>query len=160
QMCVTNTAACSAWVTYATSYAWTLPYLNGAHTVSVFFRDAWGNTTSSPATASISLDISPPVDGTITATPSSGQVALAWSGFSDTTTGVASYRLVESLGSAPASCATGTVLYSGTATTYSHTGLTNGTRYYYRVCAIDSAGNTSTGVATSATPAPEATPPV
>jgi PKD repeat protein len=42
---------------------------------------------------------------------------------------------------------------NGAATSYTQTGLTNGTTYYYRVCAMDAAGNVSTGVTASATPA-------
>jgi hypothetical protein len=48
----------------------------------------------------------------------------------------------------------GTALYIGTETTFAHTGLVNGTLYTYRVCAVDNAGNTSTGATASAAPAP------
>jgi hypothetical protein len=46
---------------------------------------------------------------------------------------------------APAlSCATGTVLATS-GTGFTHTGLTPGASYAYRLCAIDAASNTSAG---------------
>src|SRR5207247_849982 len=55
-------------------------------------------------------------------------------------------------GSVPASCTSGTVLLTGSGTSFTHTGLTNGTTYGYRVCATDAVGNASSGVTASATP--------
>lgn len=52
----------------------------------------------------------------------------------------------------PGSCSSVTQIYSGTGISYTHNSLTNGTTYYYRVCAYDNAGNVSTGATTSATP--------
>ncbi len=97
-------------------------------------------------------DTTPPVDGTLTATPGSNQVSLSWSGFSDTESGINRYKLVYSTGTFPANCSEGTQLYSGINKSYVHKGLTNDTTYYYRVCAIDNKGNISSGVTASATP--------
>jgi hypothetical protein len=83
-------------------------------------------------------------------------VSLSWSGFTDWGSGLAStnrYKLVFSTGGTPAtSCTSGTQRLLGTATSYTHTGLINGTTYYYRVCASDAAGNMSTGATASARP--------
>jgi hypothetical protein len=66
----------------------------------------------------------------------------------------ASYRVVFHRGgnSAPSNCASGTMGYTGPLTSVAHTGLTTGTRYNHRVCAIDNAGNLSAGTKFSATP--------
>ncbi len=45
----------------------------------------------------------------------------------------------------------GTVLYNGSATTVSHTGLAPGTKYYYRAWSVRSGPSYSSGVASSAT---------
>jgi hypothetical protein len=136
---------------YAGSVPFTLPSGNGSKTVYAWYRDAAGNI-STAASDSILLDTTAPTNGTVTATPSSTQIALSWSGFTDAGSGLASspYRLFSSTAASPA--CTGTPLYSGSLATFTHTGLTNGTTYFYRVCATDNAGNTSTGAIASATP--------
>jgi hypothetical protein len=159
-MCVSNTASCSSWIAYAPTKAWTLSSGSGMKTVSVWLRDEWGNAMTSPATASIYLDTTAPTGGTLTATSGDAQATFAWSGFTDADSGVASYKIVFAAGSAPATCAVGTEVYAGTDTTYVHGGLTNGTTYGYRACAIDAAGNTSAGVTTTVRPVPESNAPV
>ncbi|MEK9137674.1 MAG: chitobiase/beta-hexosaminidase C-terminal domain-containing protein, partial [Bacteroidota bacterium] len=74
-----------------------------------------------------------------------------WSGFSDSTSGINSYKVVYSTSNAPSSCSNGTQIYSSTGTSYTHASLSSGTTYYYRICAVDNAGNTSTGATASAT---------
>jgi uncharacterized repeat protein (TIGR02543 family) len=93
----------------------------------------------------VGQDPSAPVDGILTATPGNSQIALSWSGFADPASGIASYRLVYGLNAIPANCASGTTLYSGPGTAFTHAGLTTETTYYYRVCATDLAWNTSAG---------------
>ncbi len=46
----------------------------------------------------------------------------------------------------------GTVLYVGTNTSFSHTGLTTGQKYYYKLWSIDAQGRYSCGVLADATP--------
>lgn len=160
QMCISNTATCSAWQTYAASASWTLASgSSGNRTLYVRFKDAIGNASAAAATAQVAYDITAPTQGTIAATISDAQAALHWSGFSDALSGVASYTLVYAAGTAPASCTAGTAIYSGTATSFIQTGLTNGTTYGFRLCATDGAGNTSVGVTASARPVPELTAP-
>jgi hypothetical protein len=92
----------------------------------------------------------PPVDGTLTATACTGQAFLSWDGFSGT---ISDYRLVYSTTSYPGtSCSNGTLIYEGTDTSFTHSNLTNGTTYYYRVCAVDNAQNASAGAVANATP--------
>ncbi len=98
-------------------------------------------------------DSQAPTNPSLTATPGSGQIALSWTAATDSGSGLHSttpYKVVFATGAtAPANCS-GTALYSGTATTYTHTGLTNGNTYSYRVCALDALSNTSTGATASA----------
>ena len=84
----------------------------------------------------------------LSATPGENQIALDWPGFTDVTSGIASYKLAYSTVSMPTSCTTG-VLYTGTGTSYTHTGLDARKTYYYRVCATDNAGNASAATASA-----------
>ncbi len=159
-------AAAAGWVavTATTNYSgnvpFTLPSGDGIKTVYAWYKDAAGNVPSMVASDTIRLDQTAPSNGTLTATPGSGQVSLSWSGFTDGGSGLAgpnTYRLVvgtgpTSAGLPAASCTSGTQVLLGSATSFAHTGLANGTTYNYRVCAFDAAGNISTGAAASATP--------
>ena len=99
---------------------------------------------------SVASDTTVPTDGTLSATAGSSQVSLSWSNFSDSG-GIDYYKLVYS-SSTPSSCSSGTQIYLGSGTSYTHTGLTNDSTYFYRICATDNAGNTSSGATASATP--------
>jgi hypothetical protein len=158
-MCVSATASCTSFAAFAATKAFSLPAGTGLKTVNVFFKDSLGNTSASPASDTITLDTTKPTDGTLTATPSAGQVALSWSGFADANTGVASYKVVFAPTTAPASCTAGTAIFTGAGTNFTQTGLTNGTTFGYRVCALDAVGNVSTGATTTSRPATEFTPP-
>jgi len=152
KMCISNRATCTNWTAFAETKSWTLATGDGTKTVNVWFRDVWGNESDVPYSDTILLDTIAPTNGTVTATPGIGQVTLEWTGFTDTDSGIGDYKVVFSRGSAPASCSEGKQIYNGPDTTYLHTGLTPGTTYYYRVCAIDEAGNTSTGKTVKAKP--------
>ncbi len=106
--------------------------------------------------SSVASDTTAPTDGTLSATAGSSQVSLSWSNFSDSG-GIDYYKLVYSTSSTPSSCSSGAQIYLGSGTTYTHTGLTNGTTYYYRICATDNAGNISSGATTNATPSSSGT---
>jgi hypothetical protein len=158
--CISNGVSCSSWKVLTTpvknlsvsNYSWTLPTVNSAHTVSVWFRDIYGNTTSVPASATITLDTIKPA-GKMVATQQPGSIKLDWTSFIDTVSHIKEYSLYESLTAAvPASC-NGELLYTGTGTSYTHTSLKAGTFHYYRICATDNAGNTgSATVITKAIP--------
>jgi len=156
QMCISNTTSCTAWADFVATKNWTLPPGNGFRTVNVWCRKL-GATAASQASYTILLDTTLPVNGTLTATPGLLENALSWPGFSDglTGSGIDSYKVVFAIGTAPASCAAGTVVYEGpdTITEYTHTGLSNLT-YAYRVCAVDKAGNVSFGATGTGMPTP------
>ncbi len=157
--CISNTNTCTTWTKLATPVTplaitakqWTLAAgANGNRTVNVWFKDVLGNV-SAPASAAITLDTTAPVNGTLTPAQLAGnQIQLAWAGFSDATSGIASYKLVRGATLPAASC-TGTAIYTpaATDTTYTDTG-SQGSKYYYRLCAVDNAGNVSTGATTPA----------
>ena len=100
------------------------------------------------------IDGTPPRNGALTAAPGAGQVLLTWSGFTDAKSGLAStntYKLVVGVGGSPAeSCTSGTQLFVGTGQSFHHQGLTSRTTYYYRLCAVDRAGNVSSGATRNA----------
>src|SRR5207244_5182414 len=123
-------------------------------TLYAWYRDAIGNV-STAASASNLLDQTAPSNGSAAALAGSGQVTVSWSGVTDAGSGLAPapYMLFSSTTDFPASC-TGTPLFSGSQISFTHSSLTNGTTYFYRLCATDNAGNTSTGITASATPQP------
>lgn len=95
-----------------------------------------GSTTTADTTA-------PSVPSGLTASAGDGQVGLSWSASTDNV-GVTGYRVYRN----------GSLVATTTTTSYTDTGLTNGTSYSYTVSAIDAAGNASAQSApVSATPA-------
>jgi PKD repeat protein len=138
----------ATWTPYATTAPYTLPVGDGQKTVYAQFQDTAGNI-SSTYSATIILDTTPPLDGNLTATAMGKQVNLSWSGFSDALSGINNYRLYYS--TKPfTNLADATKIYDGLALSYPHTGLLTGQTYYYRLCAVDKAGNVSPGAAANA----------
>src|ERR1019366_3138277 len=86
----------------------------------------------------------PPTPTNLTATAGNGQVALSWSASS----GATSYNVQRSTTSGGAY----TTIASPTTTSYTDTGVTNGTTYYYVVSAVNTAGQSANSSQVSATP--------
>lgn len=106
--------------------------------------------------ANIVVDTTAPSQGSLAATIGMSQTNLSWSGFAEEAggSGMNRYKLVMSAsGYPPSSCAGGTplTLSGDLALAYTHSGLSSGATYYYRLCAEDKAGNISTGLTASAT---------
>lgn len=162
KMCVSNTSeSCSPWIPYVKKIKnWILSKGDGTKTVYVWFKDGQGNVSPEPYSDDILLDTKDTEDGVLAAELGNGEVLLGWSGFADADSGIAGYKLVYSTGNSPASCPEGKVLYTGADTSYSHSGLVNGKKYSYRVCAVDNAGNQSEGAFASIRFIPETDPPV
>jgi fibronectin type 3 domain-containing protein len=99
------------------------------------------------ATITVTTGTSPPPAPTgLTATAGNAQVSLSWTA----STGATSYNVYRGTsagGESPTPIAT-----SVTATSYLNTGLTNGTTYYYKVAAVNSAGTSALSAEVSATP--------
>ncbi len=152
QLCLSSTSECSNWQDVADSVEWTLDAEQGQHSVSVWYRNAYGQE-SPPATASIGLDTQKPSTGSLSALSESGRATLAWSGFDDTTSGIEEYVVVMNSGTSfPSSCLVGTEVYRGSSSSATITGLTNGQNYGARLCAVDAAGNYSAGATTLLAP--------
>ena len=79
----------------------------------------------------------------LVATAGNAQVALSWSASTNAT----GYDIYEGTGSGGE-----TLLTSVTGTSYTNTGLTNGTKYYYEVSAVDAGGQSGKSSEVSATP--------
>lgn len=98
----------------------------------------------------------PPVDLTATSYQN-GQVPLQWNapGYTGTSS-ITSYNIYRSTTAG----SIGTRVASTSATTYTDTGLTNGTNYYYQVTAVNSSGESAPSTPqASATPATTPGPP-
>ena len=92
-----------------------------------------------------------------------GQCSLSWGIATDTGSGLSAtdaYKLVYSTTASPSiDCSDGTEIPAvTTGQSYTHTGLTDGSTYNYRVCAIDAVNNISSGLTGSCTPG-DTTPP-
>jgi hypothetical protein len=128
---------------------------NGAN-LSLNMRATSAGGTTTATAVSRTVDGAAPTDGVLTPTAGDQQISLSWTAASDSGSGLATtntYKLVFSTVSSPSPvCTDGTQIFIGTSTSYIHTGLTNGTTYYYRVCATDAVNNISTGATTNATP--------
>ncbi len=108
--------------------------------------------------ANFSWTISNAPDGTVPSTPtnltasafSATQINLSWTASTDNV-GVTGYQIERCVG---AGCSNFTALTTVSTTSYSNTGLTNGTSYSYRVRATDAAGNLSgfSSVSSATTP--------
>jgi hypothetical protein len=150
EACLSNTATCTTWFPYTGSKSWTLTTAAGTKTVYAWFKDPSGNV-STVTSDTIGLDKVKPVNGTVSATPAPGGANVSWSGYTDATSGIASYTLMYRTGSNPTNCSTGTLGYSGANASTTLSGLVSGTTYFVRVCATDVAGNVSTGATGSFT---------
>jgi len=146
QVCLSEASTCTAYAAVASSKTFTLSKGDGQKTVNAWWKDAKGNVSASPASASITLDTTAPANGTVSVSASELTATFTWSGFSDAGSGLAGYRLVIGTTATAASC-TGTAAYEGTATTFTKA-MAAGTAYA-RVCGKDAIGNIGTGSTTS-----------
>ena len=142
----------------ASSYKWQYRLVD-EHTAAT----AW--TASGASDPDFTIDAVAPSNGTLTASATSVvSIDLAWSGFGDSGSGLATsntYRLVALAGAILplANCSNGALIYLGSGASFVHGNRNPNTRYGYRLCAYDAAGNLSTGAtATATTPAGNSSP--
>jgi subtilisin family serine protease len=144
QVCLSESSSCTKWVTKAAAFTVILSAGNGSKTVNAWWKNAAGAISATPASATISVDGTAPVDGTLTGTANVLSVDFNWSDFSDAGSGLYSYRLLLGSAAIAAGCGTGTVVYEGPNTSFSKTFASAGT-IFARVCAKDALGNMSAG---------------
>jgi hypothetical protein len=112
----------------------------------VWLEDIYFARTVTPYSDSISLDTVAPSGGTMRIIGEGAIAAnVSWSGIRDSGAGITEYKLFGGT-SAPTGCTASSPLYTGTATAFTHAGLSGATTYYYLLCATDGAGNTSSGI--------------
>ncbi len=123
--------------------------VEGPHNLTAKARDSAGNVGPASGSLAITIDVTAPaVPTNLTATFGDTKNVLNW-----TANGENDLALYKVSGGTATSPTTLLETVTAPATTYTHTGLTNGTTYYYRITAVDQAGNESTyGNEASATP--------
>jgi fibronectin type 3 domain-containing protein len=145
--CPTGTSYVDTGLTNGTTYFYVVSasYTGGP--------DAGGESANSSSASATPQPLVPAAPTGLTATPGDTQVALAWNASS----GASSYNVKRSTTSGGPY----TTIASPTSTSFTNTGLTNGTTYYYVVTAVNSAGESAASSQVSATPqaAPAPAPP-
>ena len=146
QMMVSNRSdfAGATWTDYATSYeGWQLEPGDGAKTVHVRFANETVSGVQ-PVSDEITLDETPPDLSGLTITPADGAIdatdrELTWSGATDATSGITSYRVLLDATDPPT-----TEIYAGSETSCPTGVLQPETTYHWHLIAIDAVGNEST----------------
>ncbi len=156
-VCVTTRLPCGRFVPYTTTYPIAARALE--NTVYAVFRDEWGNE-SEPVSDTIWLDKLAPTGGAVTAERGDEQITLNFSDFSDNLSGIGGYSVIMVDGTRPPRSCRLEPTWTGTTTTVTFDGLTNGEHYSFLVCATDAVGNAArSGVSGTWRPAPELTRP-
>src|SRR5205823_1894812 len=139
----------STLASFTTSWTVDIPTMVGGNTALVGFTGGTGGLTAIQDvlswTYSTGSSTNPPGTPTnVVATAGNGQVGLSWSASS----GATSYNVKRSTTSGGPY----TTVASPSTTSYTDTGLTNGTTYYYVVSAVNTAGESTNSGQVSATP--------
>lgn len=138
-----SAADCRVWVDHADIIELELSGGTGEKTMHAWVMDPHGNTAQAPAVI-ILFDRYAPDNGDVEGSADADTVTLPWSGFEDDLSGVASYVVMTAEETAPDSCSEGREVYRGSDTSVVLPEFDDG-RHGFRVCAIDSAGNLSSG---------------
>jgi len=147
QFSTNNGKSWTAWMACASTKNLTLSASNGLKIVYVRFRDSNKVNIADIYWDAITLDTKAPVKKSFTI---NSAFQLSWE-FTDATSGIASYILDRSTATYPACSTTSSALiYNGPLTSFDDSANTiTGTTYYYRLCAVDNAGNMSAGAKAS-----------
>ncbi len=149
-LALTITDASNPEETFNTSWTVNIPGTVGANTAYIGFTGGTGGGTAIQDvltwTYSTAATTPPGVPANVVATAGNGQVGLSWSASS----GASSYNVKRSTTNGGPYTTVG----SPTTASYTDTGLTNGTTYYYVVSAVNGAGESGNSSEASATPQP------
>jgi hypothetical protein len=116
-----------------------------------FAHDATPNYASGVQASARPADAGPPANVTSFAAASGDrQITLSWTNPASGSTGT---KIMFKTTGYPSSVTDGTQCFNGAGTTYIHTGLTNGTRYYYKAFSHDEIPNYASGAQANAVPA-------
>ncbi len=136
---------CTTWIPFSPNIGFNVSPTDGTKIINVDVRNPLG--LQSSCSDSIIFDTTPPSGGTLNASLTDvTTITLSWDGFTDNLSGVSEYVLVYDTSAPPSNCQEGNPLYRGQLNSYVHDGISPGYTYYYRVCAVDGAGNISPGV--------------
>jgi titin len=133
---VTATSYTDTGVTNGTTYYYVVAAVNAS-----------GESPNS-AQASATPGVTPPAPTNLTATAGNAQISLSWTASS----GATSYNLYRGPSSGFIPSDSNRAATGLTATSYTNTGLTNGTAYYFIVRAVNAAGESGNSNEASATP--------
>jgi hypothetical protein len=150
----TRTGDCSAWLSLSDELVVSIAGKQGTQTVYGWIRDNEGNV-SEMISDEIGFDSRAPKGGVVTAGQGNLAIPLSWTDFSETGSGLATYRVVYTTESSLRNCGKGTLAYEGSRTSTTVTGLDNGVTYTFGVCPIDAAGNVGKVAMVSQRPASE-----
>jgi len=120
--------------------------VTGNGTVNGTLLQIWAANGATNTIFALNAPAAPAAPTGLTATTGNAQVALSWTASS----GAASYNIYR--GTSAGGESTTAIATEVTTTTYTNTGLTNGTAYYYKVAAVDSTGTSGYSNEASATP--------
>jgi gliding motility-associated-like protein len=148
---ITPTAVGNNWTA---NYTFVAADPEGIVSYSISFNDLAGNAgiPVSTGTGTVTFDrTAPAIPTDLAATSGDAKIILNWT--ANTEPDLAKYRVLYGTTTNPTTALPD--IPTGT-TTYTHTGLTNGTTYYYRIQAIDKAGNIGATSSTNVTAVPKA----
>jgi cellulose 1,4-beta-cellobiosidase len=134
------------------AYTWNSPasLATGVYSVDIgVFDSTWAHNyywNGSAASITISTSQAPPAPAGLTAAAGAGQVSLRWSASS----GATSYNVYR--GTSAGGESTGPLATNIVATPFVDSTVINGTKYYYKVAAVNSAGTSGLSNEASATP--------
>ncbi len=142
------------------SYTWnsSTGLATGTYSVDIgVFNSTWATNyywNGSAGSITISTTQAPPAPSNLSATAGTGQVSLSWSA----STGAASYNVYR--GTAAGGESATPLATNITATSYVDSSVINGTKYFYKVAAVNAGGTSGMSNEVSATPAaPKLSPP-